>query len=124
MYGLYHDCARTLKRSLAGKLAIVQLSSGFGFARNSSRVSRVLACLVVRVPATLPVSCTVNYFFQEQTSANEAMQPIHLLKSYGGSDWVRKLHCVPSCLPLHSACIEWLRTLKSERLSSCGGVLM
>ena len=37
MYGLYHDCARTRKRSLAGKLAIVQLSSGFGFARNSSK---------------------------------------------------------------------------------------
>ena len=66
MYGLYHNCARTLKRSLAGKLAIVQLSSGFGFTRSSSRlpvpskVSRVLAFLVVRVPATLPVSCTVD----------------------------------------------------------------
>jgi len=37
MYGLYHDCARTLKRSLAGKLAIVQLSSGVDFTRSSSR---------------------------------------------------------------------------------------
>ena len=36
IYGLYHDCARTLKRSFAGKLAIVQLSSGFSFARKSS----------------------------------------------------------------------------------------
>ena len=43
MYGLYHDCARTLKRSLAGKLAIVQLSSGFSFARNSSRAPCALA---------------------------------------------------------------------------------
>jgi len=66
MYGLYHDCARTLKRSLAGKLAIVQLSSGFGFARGlpvPSQVSRVLACLVMRVPATLPVSYTVHIPF-------------------------------------------------------------
>ena len=62
MYGLYHDCARTLKRSLASKLAIVQLSCGFGFARRLPvplRVSRVLGSLVVPVPATLPVSCTV-----------------------------------------------------------------
>ena len=65
MYRLYHDCARTLKRSLAGKLAIVQLSSGLvllAIPRGlpvPSRVSRVLACLVVRVHATLPVSCTV-----------------------------------------------------------------
>ena len=43
MHGLYHDCARTLKRSLAGKLAIVQLLSGFGFTRNSSRAPRALA---------------------------------------------------------------------------------
>ena len=45
MYGLYHDCARTLKRSLAVKLAIVQLSSGFGFACNSSRAACALASL-------------------------------------------------------------------------------
>ena len=63
---LYHDCARTLKRRLAGKLAIVQLSSGFGLLAITrrlpvpSRVSLVLECLVVRVPATLPVSCTVD----------------------------------------------------------------
>ena len=62
---LYHDCARILKRILAGKLAIVQLSSGFSLLAIPrrlpvpSRVSRMLACLVVRVPATLPVSCTV-----------------------------------------------------------------
>ena len=37
MYRLYHDCARTLKRSLLGKLAIVELSGDFGFARNSSK---------------------------------------------------------------------------------------
>ena len=43
MYGLYHDCARALKRSLAGKLAIVQLSSGFGFTRSSSRAPCALA---------------------------------------------------------------------------------
>ena len=43
IYGLYHDCARTLKRSLAGKLAIVQLSSGFGFTRSSSRAPCALA---------------------------------------------------------------------------------
>jgi len=43
MYRLYHDCARALKRSVACKLAIVQLSSGFGFARNSSRAPCALA---------------------------------------------------------------------------------
>jgi len=43
MYGLHHDCARTLKRSLTGKLAIVQLSGGFGFAHNSSRAPCTLA---------------------------------------------------------------------------------
>ena len=37
MYRLYHDCARTLKRNLSGKLAIVELSGDFGFARNSSK---------------------------------------------------------------------------------------
>ena len=69
MHGLYHDCARTLKRSLAGKLAIVQLSSGFGLLAIPrglpvpSQVSCVLACLVVRVPAMLPVSFTFITFF-------------------------------------------------------------
>jgi len=29
MYRLYHDCARTLKRSLVGELAIVELSGDF-----------------------------------------------------------------------------------------------
>ena len=43
IYGLYNDCARTLKRSLSGKLAIVQLSSGFGFTRSSSRAPCALA---------------------------------------------------------------------------------
>ena len=37
MFKLYHDCARTLKRSLSGKLAVVELSGDFGFARNSSK---------------------------------------------------------------------------------------
>ena len=63
MYGLYHDCARTLKRSLTGKLAIVQLLVLLAIPRGlpvPSQVSCVLACLVVRVPATLPVSCTVD----------------------------------------------------------------
>jgi len=65
-YRLYHDCVRTLKRSLSGKLVIVKLLSDFGFARNSSEHTCILAsfscdaCLVVRVPTTLPVSCTVN----------------------------------------------------------------
>jgi len=43
IYGLYHDCARTLQRSFPGKLAIVQLLSGFSFARNSSRAPCALA---------------------------------------------------------------------------------
>jgi len=61
MYGLYHDCARTLKRSLAGKLSIVQLSSGFGFARNSSRASCALATFLhahmPRSACTRDVTC-------------------------------------------------------------------
>jgi len=66
MHRLYHDCARTLKRSLSGKLAIVELSGDLvllAIPRSvpaPSLVSRVLACLVVCVPATLPVSCTVE----------------------------------------------------------------
>jgi len=64
MYGLYHDCARTLKRSLAGKSTIVQLLSGFDFARNSSsKAPCALASFSrARMPrnATLPVSCTVG----------------------------------------------------------------
>jgi len=66
MYGLYHDCAKTCKRSFVGKVAIVTLSGDIGFARNPwslpipLRVSHVLACLVVHVPATLPVSYTVQ----------------------------------------------------------------
>ena len=43
MYRLYHDSARTLKRSLSGKLAIVELSDDFGFARNSSKHPCTLA---------------------------------------------------------------------------------
>ena len=61
MYGLYNDCARTLKRSLAGKLAIVKLSSGFGFARNSSKAPCALASFSrVRIPrsaCTRDVTC-------------------------------------------------------------------
>ena len=68
MYGLYHDHARTLKRSLAGKLAIVQLSSGFGFARNSSRAPCALASFSrAHMPCsacTRDVTCELycNYF--------------------------------------------------------------
>ena len=43
MYRLFRDCARTLKRSLSGKLAIVELSSDFGFACNSSKHPCTLA---------------------------------------------------------------------------------
>ena len=61
MYGLYHDCARTLKRSLAGKLAIVQLSSGFGFTRSSSRAPCALASFsrarMPRCARTRDVTC-------------------------------------------------------------------
>ena len=61
MYGLYHNCARTLKRSLAGKLAIVQLSSGFGFAHNSSRAPCALASFLracmPRSACTRDVTC-------------------------------------------------------------------
>ena len=61
MYGLYHDCARTLKRSLAGKLAIVQLSSGFGFTRSSSRAPCALASFsrarIPRSARTRDVTC-------------------------------------------------------------------
>ena len=61
MYGLYHDCARTLKRSFAGKLALVQLSSGFSFARNSSRAPCALASFsrarIPRSACTRDVTC-------------------------------------------------------------------
>ena len=61
MYGLYHDCARTLKRSLASKLAIVQLSSGFGFTRSSSRAPCALASFsrarIPRSARTRDVTC-------------------------------------------------------------------
>ena len=43
MYVLYHDCARTLKRNLVGKLAIIELSGDFGFACNSSKPPCTLA---------------------------------------------------------------------------------
>ena len=61
MYGLYHNCARTLKGSLAGKLTIVQLSSGFSFACNSSRAPCALASFLrARMPrsaCTREVTC-------------------------------------------------------------------
>ena len=61
MYGLYHDCARTLKRSFVGKLAIVKLSSGFDFARNSSRAPCALASFsrarIPRSACTCDVTC-------------------------------------------------------------------
>jgi len=57
-YRLYHDCARTLKRSLSGKLAIVELSSDFGFARNSSKHPCTLASFSrARIPRS---ACTCN----------------------------------------------------------------
>jgi len=65
MYGLYYDCARTRKRSLVGKIAMLNSRVILVLLENSqslptpSQVSHVLAYLVVRVPATLPVSCTV-----------------------------------------------------------------
>ena len=65
MYRLYHDCARTLKRSRSGKLAIVELLGDLVLLTIPRsipapfQVSHVLACLVMRVPAMLPVSCTV-----------------------------------------------------------------
>ena len=61
MYGLYHDCARTLKRSLTGKLAIVKLSSDFGFACNSSKTPCTLASFLrARMPrgaCTRDITC-------------------------------------------------------------------
>jgi len=69
MYRLYHDCARTLKRSLSRKLAIVELPGDLillAIPRSipaPSQVSRVLASLVMRVPATLPVSCIVHTLY-------------------------------------------------------------
>ena len=61
MYGQYHDCARAFERSLAGKLAIVQLLSGFGFAHNSSRAPCALASFsCARMPhsaCTRDVTC-------------------------------------------------------------------
>jgi len=66
MCGLYHDCARTRKRSLVGKLAMQNSRVIMVLIENPrslpilSRVSCMLTCLVVHVPTTLPVSCTVG----------------------------------------------------------------
>ena len=66
MYGLYHDCARIRKRSLVGKLAMLHSQVISVLLENPqslpipSRVSCVLVCLLMRVPAMLPVSCTVG----------------------------------------------------------------
>jgi len=61
MYGLYHDCAKTHDRSLAGKLVIVTLSGDIGFAKKSSKPPRTLtsfsrAC-VLRSACTCDVTC-------------------------------------------------------------------
>ena len=69
MYRLYHDCARTLKRSLLGKLAIVELSGDFGFARNSSKHPCTLAsfsrarmpCSVCTRDVTCGLYCMIKY---------------------------------------------------------------
>jgi len=61
MYRLYYDCARTLKRSLLGKLAIVELSGDFGFVRNSSKHPCTLASFsharMPRSACTRDVTC-------------------------------------------------------------------
>ena len=61
MYRLFRDCARTLKRTLSGKLAIVELSGDFGFARNSSKHPCSLASFsrarIPRSACTRDVTC-------------------------------------------------------------------
>jgi len=61
MYRLYHDCARTFKRSLSSKLAVVELSGDFGFARNSSKYPCTLASFsrarMPRSACTRDVTC-------------------------------------------------------------------
>jgi len=58
MYGLYHDCARTRKRSLVGKVTIVTLSGDIGFALKSLKSSHTLASFSrARVPRS---ACTCN----------------------------------------------------------------
>ena len=69
MHRLYHDCARTLKRSLSGKLAIVELLGDFGFARNSSKYPCTLASFsrarMPRSACTRDVTCELycNYAY-------------------------------------------------------------
>jgi len=64
MYRLYHDCTRTLKGSLSGKLAIVELSGNFGFARNSSKHPCTLASFsrahMPRSACTCDVTCELH----------------------------------------------------------------
>jgi len=87
----HHDCARTLKRSLAGKLAIVKLSSGFGFARISSRAPCALASFsrarIPRSACTRDVTCELYCKLDEQ-----AMQAFG--SSVNNSSW--------QCSPQHN----------------------
>jgi len=80
MYRLYHDCARTLKRSFAAKLAIVQLSSGFSFARNFSRAPCALASFsrarIPRSACTHDVTCEL-YCSMKLMSELESLRAVY-----------------------------------------------
>ena len=79
IYGLYHDCARTLRRSLAGKLAIVQLSSGFGFTHSSSRAPCALASFsrarMPRIVRTRDVTCELYCSYIAEAPKSEPTLP-------------------------------------------------
>jgi len=78
MYRLYHDCARILKISLSGKLAIVELSGDFGFAHNSSKHPCTLASFLhARMPRsafTRDVTCELYCIVKSQFSQNQVTQ--------------------------------------------------
>ena len=75
MYRLYHDCVRILKRNLSGKLAIVELSGDFGFARNSSKRPCTLASFsrarMPRSACTCDVTCELYCKFSSQVRGKQ-----------------------------------------------------
>ena len=88
MYRLYHDCARTLKRSLSGKLAIVELSGDFGFARNSSKhpctlVSFSRACMP-RSACTRDVTCELYCSYLDLSFVLFIKEVKHCIKLFWG----------------------------------------
>jgi len=88
MYRLYHDCARTLKRSLSGKIAIVELSGDFGFAHSSSKRPCTLASFSrARMPRS---ACTHDVTCELYSTSSK---PLHTTCK-NQSDIIRICKCI------------------------------